>query len=291
MVLASTASSSLTRRRAAAHIVDVLIEERAPNLAASALWPLIRPALYAILGYRKARRMADAIAPMPGRAALDYASALLSLKAEARGLERLPASGRLVVIANHPTGIADGVALYDVVKPLRPDVVFYANADAHRIAPGFDEVLIPVEWVDEKRTRERLRLTLAMTREAMEAERALAIFPAGRIARRGPDGVLADPTWAPSALSIARKYDAPIAPVHVAGPWSSLFHFFDGFSKELRDITVFHELLNKRGGAYRLIVGPLISPRDLPQDVGEATLALKRYIETVLPADPQRPFA
>ena len=291
MVLASTASSSLTRRRAAAHIVDVLIEERAPNLAASALWPLIRPALYAILGYRKARRMADAIAPMPGRAALDYASALLSLKAEARGLERLPASGRLVVIANHPTGIADGVALYDVVKPLRPDVVFYANADAHRIAPGFDEVLIPVDWVDEKRTRERLRLTLAMTREAMEAERALAIFPAGRIARRGPDGVLADPTWAPSALSIARKYDAPIAPVHVAGPWSSLFHFFDGFSKELRDITVFHELLNKRGGAYRLIVGPLISPRDLPQDVGEATLALKRYIETVLPADPQRPFA
>ena len=138
MVLASTASSSLTRRRAAAHIVDVLIEERAPNLAASAAWPLIRPALYAILGYRKARRMAEAIAPLPGRAALDYASNLLSLKVEARGLERLPASGRLILIANHHTGIADGVALYDVVKTLRPDVVFYANADAHRIAPGFD---------------------------------------------------------------------------------------------------------------------------------------------------------
>jgi putative hemolysin len=291
MVLASTASSSLTRRRPAAHIIDVLIEERAPNLAASPLWPVLRPLLYPVLGYRKARRMADAIAPMPGRAALEYCSALLGLKVEAVGLERVPASGRVILIANHPTGIADGVALYDVAKTVRPDVVFFANADAHRIAPRFEEVLIPVDWVDEKRTRERLRLTLTMTREAMESERALAIFPAGRIARRGPHGELADPTWAPSALSIARKYDAPIAPVHVDGPWSSLFHFFDGFSKELRDITVFHELLNKRGGAYRMIVGPLISPRDLPQDVGEATLALKRYIETRLPADPERPFA
>ena len=90
-----------------------------------------------------------------------------------------------------------------------------------------------------------------MTRQAMEAERALVIFPAGRIARRQPNGALCDPAWAPTALSIARKYDAPIAPMHLSGPWSTLFHFFDGFSGELRDVTVFHELLNKRGGQYR----------------------------------------
>jgi putative hemolysin len=290
MVLASDAAAIARPAIRRGHIVDVLIEERAPKLASSLAWPVVKPPLYALLGYRKARKMADAIAPLRGHAALAYASALLDLRVETHGLERVPAKGRVVLIANHPTGIADGVAVYEAVTALRPDLAFYANADAHRISPGFDDVLIPVEWVDEKRTRERTRLTLAMTRDAMEADRALAIFPAGRIARRGPDGQLADPAWAPSAISIARKYGAPIAPVHMAGPNSAWFHFFNRFSNELRDMTVFHELLNKRGGRYRMTVGPLIDPEAMPADAGEATQALKRYIETELAHHPDRPF-
>ena len=290
MVLASDAAAIARPAIRRGHIVDVLIEERAPKLASSPAWPVVKPALYALLGYRKARRMADAIAPLRGHAALAYASALLDLKVETRGLERVPAKGRVVMIANHPTGIADGVAVYDAIRPLRPDVAFYANADAHRVSPGFDDLLIPVEWVDEKRTREKTRLTLAMTREAMEADRALVIFPAGRIARRGPRGALADPTWASSAVSIARKYEARIAPTHKTGPNSAWFHFFNRFSNELRDMTVFHELLNKRGGRYRITVGPLIDPEAMPADAGEATQALKRYIETELAQHPDRPF-
>jgi putative hemolysin len=290
MALAQEAPVIARRVTRAAHVVDVLIEERAPKLANAPIWPIVRPLLYALLDYRKARRMADAIAPLGGRPALDFASDLLALKVQARGLERLPRTGRLILICNHPTGIADGVAVWDAVKQVRPDVMFYANADAHRISPALDEVLIPVEWVEEKRTREKARLTLAMTRQAMEAERALVIFPAGRIARRQRDGTLADPAWAPTALSIARKYDAPIAPVHLAGPWSTLFHFFNGFSNELRDITVFHELLNKRGGRYRMSVGPLIAADAVPHDSAEATGRLKAYIETLLPADSDLPF-
>ena len=291
MALAQEAPAIARSAARPAHIVDVLIAERAPKLAATPVWPIVRPLLYAMLDYKKARRMADAIAPLGGRAALDFASELLALKVEAHGLERLPRAGRLILICNHPTGIADGVAVWDAVKPVRPDVMFYANADAHRISPSLDEVLIPVEWVEEKRTRERARLTLGMTRQAMEAERALVIFPAGRIARRQRNGTLADPAWAPTALSIARKYDAPIAPVHLSGPWSTLFHFFNRFSNELRDITVFHELLNKRGGRYRMTVGPLIAADAVPHDSAEATGRLKAYIERLLPADSDLPFA
>ena len=271
------------------HIVDVLIRERAPRLAAHPAWPLLRPALYRLLNYRRARTMADAIATLPGREALDYVSALLEVSVTVHGLERAPQSGRAVLICNHPTGIADGVAVYDALRVRRPDVCFYANADAHRVAPGFSEVLIPVEWVEAKRTRERTRLTLQETRQAMEAERALVIFPAGRLARRAADGSLRDPPWMPSALSVARRYCAPVVPMHLSGPWSTLFHAFDRFSSELRDITLFHELLNKRGQKFVLTLGHPVPADRLPGDPVQSTEALKTYIETVLPYNPDEP--
>lgn len=268
------------------HIVDTLIAERAPRLTGSPIWPLVRPVVYRMLDYRKARRMAQRICQLDGRAALDHVSDLLALRVEVAGLSNLPAAGRCVIVANHPTGIGDGVAVYDAVKARRPDVLFYANADAHRVCRRFDEVLIPVEWVEEKRSRERMRLTLSMTRDAMEAERALMIFPAGRLAVKDADGRLTDPPWMASAVSIARKYGAPIVPMHLAGPWSTLFHLFDKRWKELRDITLFHELLNKKGRRFSLIVGAQVDPQALPGDATEATEVLKRYVERMLPTDP-----
>jgi putative hemolysin len=278
------------RAGAREHIVDTLILERAPRLSATPLWPVLKPLLYRILDYGKARRMADAIAPLPGRAALDHVSRLLALHVRAAGLENIPRTGRLVIVCNHPTGIADGIAVYDVLKTIRPDLCFYANSDAHRVAPGLEDVLIPVEWVEAKRTRERTRLTLQLTREALEAERCLVIFPSGRLARRR-NGVLSDPPWAATAISLARRQAAPVAPVHVTGPWSGLFHFFDRFSPELRDVTLFHELLNKEGQAFSLIVGRPIAPAALGGDAAQVVERLQAYVERTLPHDPAAPFA
>ena len=92
-------------------------------------------------------------------------------------------------------------------------------------------------------------------------------------------------------MSLARKYATPILPLHVAGPWSRLFHFFNGFSAELRDVTMFHELLNKRGRAFSLTVGRPIAPEALEGEPSEAIARLKAYVETGLPADPDRAFA
>jgi putative hemolysin len=222
------------------HIVDVLIAERAPKLTASLFWPLIKPPLYAALDYRKARAMADAVAPLSGTDALAYVSKLLDLKVETVNLDRVPRAGRCMVVCNHPTGIADGIAVSDGLNRLRTDATFFANADALRVCPRLAETVIPVEWVEAKRTREKTRHTLQAAKDAFEAERALVMFPAGRLARRGKDGQLNDPPWANTAVSLARKYAAPIVPIHVEGPWSFLFHLFNGFSQELRDVTLFH---------------------------------------------------
>jgi putative hemolysin len=271
------------------HIVDVLIRERAPRLSASPAWPLLRPLLYAALGYRPARKLADSIVGLGGTQVLDFTSEWLGLKVSARGLERVPPSGRMIVIVNHPTGLADGVAVDDVLRPIRPDRCYFANADALRVSPRLGEVFVPVEWVEAKRTRERTRLTVRLAQAALEAERAIVIFPAGRIARvRG--GVLADPAWAPSAISLARRHGAPILPVHLKGPPSVLFRLLDHVSPELRDITLFHELFNKRGGAFALTVGPAISPQAVSDPAADIQ-RLKVYVETVLPAHPDQAFA
>jgi putative hemolysin len=287
-----TASDALPAARPKApHIVDVLIAERAPRLTGSAAWPLVRPLLYGLLDYAKARAMADAIADLSGRDSLAYVSGLLALQVEALFLERVPATGRCLVVCNHPTGIADGVAVYDALNRVRQDAIFFANADALRVAPRLAETLVPVEWVEAKRTREKTRITLQSAREAFEAERAVVMFPAGRLARADKTGALSDPPWAPTAASLARKFEAPIAPMHLTGPWSTLFHTFNRLSPELRDITLFHELLNKRGRQFRLVVGPLIPPGRLDPDPAKATYALKAYVERVLAVQPDAEFA
>jgi putative hemolysin len=282
-------SAALPARRQP-HIVDVLIAERAPHLTASPLWPVVRPALYAVLGYRAAVRMADAIQPLSGAGTFDYISDLLRLKVTTTNLDRLPATGRCVVVCNHPTGIADGVAVFDAIKQRRKDMIFFANADAIRVSPRLDETIIPVEWVTDKRTREKTRATLNAAKAAFEAERCVVMFPAGRLARE-QNGVLTDPEWAPTAASMARKYDAPVVPMHVTGPYSRLFHLFDKVSQELRDVTLFHELLNKAGKPFGVDVGLPIPADRLDVDAARATEALKTFTERTLAADPDAVFA
>lgn len=268
------------------HIVDILIAERAPRLTGSRLWPLTRPLLYGLLDYGKAVRMADTIAPMSGRQSLDHVSDLLSLQVTTQHLDRLPASGRCLVVCNHPTGIADGLAVHDALRQVRDDLIYFANADALRVSPRLDETVIPVEWVHAKRTREKTRLTLQSAKEAFEAERCVVMFPAGRLARVADDGLLTDPEWATTAVSLARKYQAPIIPIHLSGPTSRLFHLFDRFSQELRDITLFHELLNKKNQRFSLTLGKPIDADRLHPEVGQATLDLKHFVERTLFADP-----
>lgn len=273
------------------HIVDVLIAERAPRLTGSPLWPLIRPPLYSLLGYREARAMADAVAGLSGEATLDHVADLLDLRVSTLNLDRVPASGRCIVVANHPTGIADGVAVFDALRKRRRDSIYFANADALRVSPRLGEAVIPVEWVVAKRTRDKTRATLNAAKAAFEAERCVVLFPAGRLARVGRDGSLTDPDWAVTAASLARKYAAPIVPIHVSGPYSHLFHLFHRFSDELRDITLFHEMLNKKKKPFRLTVGLPIPPSRLDIDAARATYALKAFTERVLPSQPDADFA
>ena len=117
------------------HIVDQLIEERSVQLSQHVLWPVAKPLLLRFFHYRKAVRMCDDVADMSGWDAFSHLSKLLDLKITVRGLENLPRRGGFILAPCHPTGIADGIAVFDVLKNVRPDMAIFANRDAQRAAP------------------------------------------------------------------------------------------------------------------------------------------------------------
>jgi putative hemolysin len=261
------------------HIADQLIAERGEKLVNSRWWPVLRPLLYKILRYKDAVRMADELGPLPGQAAMNYVSELLSLDLDITGLHNIPTDGCFVVAANHPTGIADGVAVYDALRRVRSDIAIFTNRDAVRINPRLADFLIPVEWREELRDRTKMKETLRLSSRAFREERAVVIFPSGRIAF-WKDGRLNERPWQSSAVTLARKQEVPILPCHVEARNSALFYWFanSGFI-ELRDMTVFHELLNKRGKTFRIRFGPLIAnDRIADGDPMEVTQALQEHV-------------
>jgi putative hemolysin len=259
------------------HIVDVLIEERAQKLVRSRLWPLYRAILYPVLLHGPAVRMADAIAALPAHGVFDHISALLHLDMDVTGLEHIPETGRVLIASTHPTGIPDGVAMYDALKQRRPDMTFFANRDALRAAPGLEEMIIPVEWVEHKRTRLRSRETLVSAIRAFTAERCVVLFPSGRLAFMNDEKVLTEQEWLQSVAVFARKYDCPIVPAHITARNSWLYYWFWKLNEELRDVTLFHELLNKKGKPYKIAFGPAISPDQLKGDPTEVAAALRAH--------------
>lgn len=272
-----------------AHIVDTLIMERCPSFVGHWTWPVMRPSLYALLGYDKARRMADYLMTLNGRDSFDYLAEMLSFNLSLTAIERMPKTGRMVVAANHPTGLADGVAVWEALKRVRRDIVFLANADAMRVNPGFGDAIIPVEWVLEKRSPAKTRETLRLAKEAFAEEKCVVIFPSGKLANK-VDGVLTEQDWFPTAISLARKYDAPLQPLNLQAKNSWLYYFFSRVNGELRDITLFHELLNKKGSKFDMTFGPLIDPEHLSGDAVEVTETLKNYVSYDLSKQPNLPF-
>lgn len=257
------------------HIVDELIEERAQKLMRSPLWPLYKRILYPILLYRPAVRMADDIADLDARAVFDYMSDLLDIDLTVTGLEHVPKQGRVLIAPTHPTGIPDGAAMFDSLKDIRPDMTFFANRDAIRAAPGIAPMIIPVVWREEDRTREASRATLVQAKEAFQKEMCIVLFPSGRLAFMDENKKLTEQPWLGTLTTFARKYDCPIVPVHIEMRNSWLYYWFWRVNSELRDITLFHELLNKKRKPYKVTFGPAVMPAELEGDAGHVAERLR----------------
>lgn len=272
-----------TNQRGERHIVDALIEERAPHLCGHPVthW-LMRNLVYPRMGYHEAKEVVDRIAGMPGAAIMDLGVQEVGMEIRTLGLSRLPRSGRVVVAVNHPTGLADGVALWGGLSPVRDDLRILANSDAIRLSPGLADVFVPVEWVKSKRTTARSRRMLVEVAAAFKSEAAVVIFPSGRLAHLTWHGLTERP-WLATVVTLARKFEAPILPLHIRARNSWAFYALSQLSTELRDVTLFRELLNKGGRRFELTLGQPFDPALLPDDPADAVKVLQHHVEHELP--------
>ncbi|WP_265499472.1 1-acyl-sn-glycerol-3-phosphate acyltransferase [Paracoccus beibuensis] len=258
--------------------LDPLIEERAPWLFSTKLHHQIaRQAMMRLLQYPRTIDLGAQFRGLPTPEIFRRMSEMIVHDLRVEGLEHLPATGPALIVANHPTGIADGIFLNAVVSHLRDDLFIYANHDMIRVLPQMVEVIAPVEWRVEKRSHAKTRATMDYTRDALGAGRIGLIFPSGRLAkRRGL--TLHERPWMASAAMIARKFDVPIIPLRIRARNSALFYLFDRIHPTLRDVTLFNEVLNKTSQPYRVTIGEPIAPSTLPRSSEDAIAVLRDHV-------------
>jgi putative hemolysin len=273
-----------------AQIMDQLIAERTIGLSKNPLWPIVRPFLYRFFNYPQAVAMAEAVSGMSGYNSLAHISDLLKLDITVSGLDRMPRSGAFILAPTHPTGIPDGIAVFDIVKNVRRDFAIFANRDAIRVNERFRDHIIPVEWRPDQKTRAKSRDTLEMTARAFADGKAIILFASGRIAYWHEDRLTERP-WQTSLVSLARRYNVPVVPANITARNSGLFYLLSKYSTELRDMTLFHELLNKKSSAFTITVGHPIPAAELDGDQAEVTARLQYHAEHELRANPDARFA
>ena len=157
--------------------------------------------------------------------------------------------------------------LFGALAKVRPDLFIFANADALRVLPQLEAVIAPVEWRPEKRTHRQNRETMDYARQAFEAGRMAVLFPSGRLAKRRWWSLHERP-WMASGAMMARRFNLPVVPLHITARNSALFYLFDRIHPTLRDITLFHEVLNKTPPAVPPDPRDGDRPRDAAGELG-----------------------
>lgn len=254
--------------------IDPLIFERAPWLDKPGhVNAYARKVLNVLLGYDDVIQTAHRLESETAQDVMDIMSNRLAKKVQIDGLQNVPTKGPALVVANHPTGVADGIMIWHALSRVRPDLFFFANSDILRVLPQLSHIIAPVEWRHDKRSHAKARATMTWTKSAIDAGRLGVIFPSGRLAKRSGLALHERP-WMHSAAALAKKFSLPVVPINIRARNSAMFYLFDLVHPTLRDITLFHETLNKGRQPFSIEIGKQVLPQSLSVDPEEATAQL-----------------
>ncbi|NCT67086.1 MAG: GNAT family N-acetyltransferase [Rhodanobacteraceae bacterium] len=242
------------------------------------------------------------LAPLAGfdfvERALDHLQVSYSVANTDR--ENIPVEGRVVIVANHPLGALDALALIHLVGSVRRDVKVLANdvlLQFQQLAP----LLLPLPVFGHGSA-------LGGAREAyraLEREAALIVFPSGEVSRIRAQGVR-DRRWSAGFARLALKTAAPVLPVHIAAQNSPMFYGVSMLAKPLASLLLAREMFGAAQARIGFQVGQIVppsaltaaarQPEQIAQHMRRHVYRLPRRRPTVFPtsaavAHPESPLA
>ena len=189
----------------------------------------------------------------------------VDLRVDAADTARIPATGPVVVVANHPFGVLDGAVLAVLLTRVRPDVKVMTNyllsdvpelarhcifVNPFQIDPFQNDRAVNAHGIDMN--RRAMREALGWLRQ----DGMLGIFPAGEVSQwQFPQAEVADPVWNDTAARLIRRTRAAALPVYFCGRNSVGFHLFGMIHPRLRTAFLLQEFLHQKGRTVEVRVG------------------------------------
>ena len=218
-----------------------------PRCAALAV---ARPFLDWALGLPTFRRLYDRSLSAPGETFTARALHALDIRIalESGDLANLPANGPLLIVANHPHGMLDGLALAHLVQQRRRDVRVLTS-DLLSSIPDLADLCLYVDPFGGASAPARSRAGLRAARRWLDDGRALIVFPAGSVAHApcGASDTRADSPWHATAARLAIATGATVVPALIRGANSAWFYRAGLLHERLRTLLLGRELLGHRG--------------------------------------------
>lgn len=186
--------------------------------------------------------------------------------------ENIPTQGRVIIVANHPLGALDALALIQLVSEIRPDMRVVANELLMHIKP-LSSLLLPVDNLNASSHRKQIE----SINDALEDEQAVIVFPAGEVSRLRPHGVR-DGRWNSGFLRFALRANAAVLPVHINARNSSLFYVTSMIWRPLAGLLLVQEMFAKNSGTIHFQIGEILPIENLRRP-GLSKRALVRMVK------------
>lgn len=220
-------------------------------------------------GYAQLDRSMENDASFAARAlkALD-----IDYRASIRSSVPVPATGPLIVIANHPFGGLEGMVLLDYLRRFRPNVRLLANYILNRV-PEMRSHIISVDPFELEGSKKRNIAPLRQALQWLTDDGILGIFPSGTVSHLDMSTrTVKDPAWHISVARLIQKSGASVLPIYFHGRNSAFFQMAGLINPLCRTALLPRELLNKRGRTISFEVGQVISKERLGQCQSEEEL-------------------
>ncbi|MEM1148918.1 MAG: lysophospholipid acyltransferase family protein [Pseudomonadota bacterium] len=185
----------------------------------------------------------------------------LDVEFSSRRLAQIPSHGPLVIVANHPFGVLDGLLISWLVSLRRTDFKVLTNAVLDG-APEAREWLLPIDFNPTKEARDTNIATRAESLERLKNGECIIVFPAGGVSTSPTpfSRIAVDDTWKPFTAKLISRSGASVTPIFFEGQNSRLFQWASHMSIELRLALIFREVKRRVGTAIPVHIGETLTP-------------------------------